>query len=237
MQLNLGWKLSLVCKGLASVSLLDSYNGERYPVAKEMLQRTTNTIDGLLGDSKKAELTPIHLSTIYKQLSVNYRCSSIVVDQQARQPVHTEAYLPDDDKELRAGDRAPDAPKLVPLRFNELDGSAVTSLFDLIHPVHHTLLLFDPKAEQIKAVNDVVAPMPQDFLRVFVVLSSDEVPQASSINIGGATVLVDTEGHARAAYHPVREGFTTCVIRPDGVIGAILMDREGLQKYFKTILV
>ena len=236
--MNLGWKLSLVCKGLANESLLDSYNGERYPVAKEMLQRTTKTIDGLLGDSKKEELTPIHLSTVYKQLSVNYRCSSIVVDQQADRPKHTEAYLPDDDKELRAGDRAPDAPNLIPLRSNGLVNSEATSLFDLFHPNHHTLLLYDPKADKIKAVSDIIMSMPKDFLHTFVILPPDNVPQASSPSIGipGVSVLVDTQGHAHSAYHPVHEGLNMFVIRPDGVIGAILKDEEGLKKYFKTIL-
>ena len=206
-------------------------------MAKEMLQRTTNTLDGLLSATKKEELTPIQMSTIFKQLSVNYRCSSIVVDQQAHRPKHTEAYLPDDDKELRAGDRAPDAPNLVPLLSNKLDDSAATSLFDLIHSNHHTLLLFDPKAEQVKAVRDIAASLPQDFLRVSVILSSDSVPQASSIGISEVTVLVDTQGHAHSAYHPVSEGFTMFVIRPDGVIGAVLKDEEGLQRYFKAILV
>lgn len=38
---NLGWKLALVCRGLAAPALLDTYDAERRPVARAVLRTTT----------------------------------------------------------------------------------------------------------------------------------------------------------------------------------------------------
>jgi 2,4-dichlorophenol 6-monooxygenase len=42
---NLAWKLSLVLKGQAGVGLLDSYNAERAPVAKQIVTRANKSIE------------------------------------------------------------------------------------------------------------------------------------------------------------------------------------------------
>ena len=42
---NLAWKLSLVLKGQADVGLLDSYNAERAPVAKQIVTRANRSIE------------------------------------------------------------------------------------------------------------------------------------------------------------------------------------------------
>lgn len=44
-QINLGWKLALVEKGLATPTLLVSYGAERIPVLKEMLVLTTKLLE------------------------------------------------------------------------------------------------------------------------------------------------------------------------------------------------
>lgn len=38
---NLGWKIGLVSKGLASEALLETYNGERFPIGKKLVQATS----------------------------------------------------------------------------------------------------------------------------------------------------------------------------------------------------
>ncbi|KAI0090685.1 monooxygenase [Irpex rosettiformis] len=234
---NLGWKLSLVHKGLASPSLLDTYNEERHPVAKEMLIRTTNALDQMNG-KHNTDKTPITQGTLLKQLSINYRWSSAVVDQQPRGP-HTELlapYLPQGNKELRAGDRAPNAPNLVPLRSGTPDNSTSTSLFDLFHATHHTLLLFDPSAEQIKALDSVTTSLSQELLHRVFILSPKNAPDCPSSSLE-ATVLIDVDDHAHSAYLPSRQGFPLFVVRPDGVIGAILKDVDGLQQYLGRVFV
>lgn len=41
---NLGWKLALVCKGLAGDGLLDSYDAERQPVGRQVVDRAMNSV-------------------------------------------------------------------------------------------------------------------------------------------------------------------------------------------------
>ncbi|KAJ3502989.1 hypothetical protein NLJ89_g8635 [Agrocybe chaxingu] len=75
---NLGWKLSLVTKGLSPASLLDTYNDERLPVVAEMLNITT----GILNATRAAPTGDAWKRTgALMQLGVNYRWSSIVVDE------------------------------------------------------------------------------------------------------------------------------------------------------------
>ncbi|KAI0821141.1 monooxygenase [Irpex lacteus] len=234
---NLGWKLSLVHKGLASPPLLDTYHEERHPVAKDMLARTTSTLDELIDMGAKKDMSPVTQGILFKQLKVNYRWSSIVVDQQPRDVGSDQmaAYLPQEDTELRAGDRAPDAPGLVPLQSGTLDRNAATSLFDIFCPTYHTLLLFEPAEGLVGGVEHALASLPQELFRKVLILSPGTTLSTSHNDGSGFTVLVDTDGHASAAYHPTRRGFSLIVVRPDGAIGAILKDVEGLQRYLGGI--
>jgi 2,4-dichlorophenol 6-monooxygenase len=42
---NLAWKLAYTIKGIANTSLLDSYNAERNPIAKQIVERANKSID------------------------------------------------------------------------------------------------------------------------------------------------------------------------------------------------
>jgi 2-polyprenyl-6-methoxyphenol hydroxylase-like FAD-dependent oxidoreductase len=53
---NLGWKLALVVKGKADPSLLDSYEGERMPVARRLLETTDRAFRLVVSDSSLAGL-------------------------------------------------------------------------------------------------------------------------------------------------------------------------------------
>ncbi|CAA7261872.1 unnamed protein product [Cyclocybe aegerita] len=96
---NLGWKLALVLKGLAPPSLLDTYNDERHPVVAEMLNITTGMLNKMVVASADVGWRRTgHIN----QLGVNYRWSSIVVDEakgkvnggkQASSTYNVEAYL------------------------------------------------------------------------------------------------------------------------------------------------
>ena len=141
-------------KGLAHQGLLNSYNIERLPVVKDMLMRTTDLFKETM--AKTADTSPVVQSGLFRQLGVNYRWSPIVVDEQPGDTSSDQelaAYLPEDKSVLRAGDRASDAPQLVPY------GAAVTaptSLFEFFKPTRHAILLFNPSAEQ---VHDVVTSL------------------------------------------------------------------------------
>ncbi|MFI6039871.1 FAD-dependent oxidoreductase [Streptomyces sp. NPDC051315] len=82
---NLGWKLGAVLSGSAPVSLLDTYEEERRPIAAGMLDLSTSVHRG---ETRRGEAT--------RQLGLGYRESSLTEETRA-------APGP-----VRAGDRAPD---------------------------------------------------------------------------------------------------------------------------------
>jgi hypothetical protein len=111
---NLGWKLGAVLNG-AKVSLLDTYEEERLPVAASLLGISSRLHQQTLNDRQWQRGEEV------LQLGVNYRGSSL-----SRQN-----YPPS--TPLQAGDRAPDAPLL------DHDGNRVR-LFDIFRGPRFTLL-------------------------------------------------------------------------------------------------
>src|SRR6201999_3670327 len=115
---NLGWKLAAVAQG-AGPGLLDSYEAERRPVAASVLALSNARLAQTL---KQTEMpTRRDASTI--QLGVNYRGTALARDDR------------DETATLRAGDRAPDATRLM-----TTDGEH--RLFDLTRGGSFTLLSF-----------------------------------------------------------------------------------------------
>lgn len=116
---NLGWKLAHTLQG-APEALLDSYEAERRPIARSMLD--------LVGDlaGKAAEAQSRGRAT--QQLDLNYRGSSLA-------PGWSDAS-----GALQAGDRAPDA------RYHGADGTECR-LFEAFQGPHFTLLLFGEAPE------------------------------------------------------------------------------------------
>jgi len=139
---NLGWKLALVARGLAGVSLLDSYEAERMPFARSilngtdrafLLQATTDTAAQRL----KIFFTPLLFRTasmlppvrkrafwFVSQLWTSYRDSPAV----ARSGPAGEG--------AQAGERAP-------YGFLATGGDAGRSIFEEIRGLDHDLLLFE----------------------------------------------------------------------------------------------
>ncbi|MFC4618890.1 FAD-dependent oxidoreductase [Camelliibacillus cellulosilyticus] len=120
---NLGWKLAAVAKG-ASMSLLDSYNSERRPVAAGVLALSNTRLKQTI----EQKGIPTRRDSNTMQLSVGYRGSSLARDDR------------DETALLRAGDRAPDASKLT-----TVEGEC--RLFDLMRGEHFTLLSFGAAPE------------------------------------------------------------------------------------------
>ncbi|KDQ08402.1 hypothetical protein BOTBODRAFT_37975 [Botryobasidium botryosum FD-172 SS1] len=241
---NLGWKLALVHKEIAHPSLLSTYSKERMPVVAEMLNLTTELYTAVYGRegsaraalSEKSDTQAWERGEKLNGLGVNCRWSPIVVDERT---VRTEgevieAYgvrggIP------RAGDRAPEAPGLIDIANHE---APTTSLFKLFGPNHHTALVFSAGnadfeskiSDELNSYN-VTAPLVVPVL---------VLPKGSQPSHAGAPykVVEDKEGHARAGYYIKSDDDAWVVIvRPDGVIGAIVKGSEGIEKYFSAIFV
>ena len=111
---NLGWKLDAVLNG-AKVSLLDTYEEERLPIAASLLGISTRLHQQTMKDREYQRGEEV------LQLGLNYRGSSL---SRQEDPPSTP---------LQAGDRAPDAP------MHDHDGNLVR-LFDIFRGPRFTLL-------------------------------------------------------------------------------------------------
>ncbi|NYJ75595.1 FAD-dependent oxidoreductase [Allobranchiibius huperziae] len=173
---NLGWKLAAVVQG-APNALIDSYEAERRPIAELVLglsnARLAQTVQGGMATRRDA-------STL--QLDLNYRGSTLALDDR------------DDNADLRAGDRAPDATGL-----RTQDGEY--RLFDLTRGGRFTLLAFGgmPPIDHHPGV---------DIQTLRVAVEAREPDQ-----------IVDTHGSLHAAYGA--NDLTLALIRPDGYLAAL----------------
>ncbi|MBI2810081.1 MAG: FAD-dependent monooxygenase [Candidatus Melainabacteria bacterium] len=141
---NLAWKIALVHQGLSRDDLLDSYEAERYPVAKSVLRTTTfmtflmtsRLLQGLL-----SSLFSLFLGSKFFQRRFTRTMSELYISY-PKSPILTEPKDPNW-QGPRPGERAPDAILSTNKRLYE----------HFFHP-QHTLLCFGdcgPLVSQIKA--------------------------------------------------------------------------------------
>ncbi|KZT05390.1 monooxygenase [Laetiporus sulphureus 93-53] len=209
--INLGWKLSLVEKGIASRSLLSTYNEERLPVIKDMLKRTTAILGRIMATKIGDDISAWKREGFLKQLGVNYRWSSIVVGERTPCTAEEKAELIDNayggGEGIRAGDRAPAAPGLL-----------------IVH-----------ERENIGSVLKATKLYPEGLVRSVIVLPQT-APECADVQ-SADLLLSDGSGHAYESYavSPTSGGMTIVIVRPDGVIGGIVLGVDGLTKYFRNV--
>ncbi|KLO15429.1 hypothetical protein SCHPADRAFT_849655 [Schizopora paradoxa] len=259
---NLGWKLALVVKGEASTKLLDSYELERLPVVSEMVKISTG-LHNALRDSvgrpvaaekanreKKEENTQAEVwfrGRRLHQLEVNYRWSPIVLDQRFADTEAAKQSNPygAEGHEARAGDRAPDAPKLLVVaspveRHGMASVGENTRLFDVFNPGKHTVLVF--VSEKNFAETSVILKALDEFKNIVhvVFVFPNQIPSEQILRqqkiVSAGLVLKDTEGHAHDGYGVKDDCSSVVIVRPDGVIGAFVQDENGIAKYFSLML-
>lgn len=256
---NLAWKLALVHKNIAPYSLLNSYSEERLSVIAEMIDQASKMpADPFRGmesrDFLKSSLFP---------LGINYRWSSLLFDERRKDARETaaedEEYYHDydfdghghdgDEEEvldayglqadgmLRAGDRAPDAPRLIDMRDTRRTAARTKTwhLFDVFGPTHHTVLIFAEATRRWAQVLKSLSSYPRGTVSpVLIVRRGQVVPAADAAH--AKYVLEDNGGYAHETY--VLDGrYGVVVVRPDGVIGAIAKGADGMKWYLHGILV
>ncbi|EMD33646.1 hypothetical protein CERSUDRAFT_117754 [Gelatoporia subvermispora B] len=231
---NLGWKLALVEKGLATPALLASYNEERLPVIAAMLKKSgellTKTFKAKAGDT-----TPWQRGGALMQLGVNYRWSSIVVDEWAgaedvpEKPV--DAYGGAGAEGIvRGGDRAPDAPGLQKIKGPDALGD-VTSLFSIFSAAYHTVLVLTSSAEEASTVLAGLKQYPADIIRSVVIAPAGSPAPAVDADI----VLEDRDGHAYAGYGIEQGQLAVVIVRPDDYVGGLVRGEQGVESYFARV--
>ncbi|KAJ4479299.1 FAD binding domain-containing protein [Lentinula aciculospora] len=239
---NLGWKLALVLKGVSPSSLLATYTEERLPVIAAMLDKSTLLLNRSLAPSP-VQGHNWERGKEFKQLGVNYRGSSTLVDETialTQDLTPTDSYSLASDGVIHAGDRAPQAPSLETLHSNRNHSPALTSLFDIFGPDHHTLLVFGSSKFNGEAIASELSAYPQNLFKTVLILPtvgtseselSDLVTQTSGVDL----LLRDRDGYAHKYYPALPGPSTLVVVRPDGVVGAIVGGVEGLHQYLKGV--
>lgn len=172
--------------------------------------------------------------TEFDMLGINYRGSSIVLDERTTSEAATpyDAYGMSEGKTfLQAGDRAPDAPGLF-----DVQQKTILRLFDIFSATHHTIIVFGKTAlTHVSAIADALKQKkyPADIFRIVVALSNDS--EAEIPNVDGMMIVKDAEKHAHTAYLIPNQESGIFVVRPDGVLGAIVDSAQGLERYMKLV--
>jgi hypothetical protein len=207
-----------------------------------MLHKSTGLLDRTVGDTSiTGDTSRWDRGGALFMFGINYRWSSIVVDQQDEDNDETTTAKPPKDpygthtRGLKAGDRAPDASELKDISRGKM--SLFNGVFDFSC---HTVLVFsaatDP--ERYDALLTQLARYPRGLVRFAAVLPAGAGISGQKIaRLGtGIMVLEDTKGHAHAGYHGRFEGGCDIVaVRPDGIIGAVVRRPEALEQYFAQI--
>ncbi|KAI6108284.1 FAD binding domain-containing protein [Pisolithus sp. B1] len=195
-------------------------------------------------------------------LGVNYRTSPIVVDEFVPAPtlgvaVVNSAYEDTQEGVLRAGDRAPDAPGLAPVVLPNCASATIpsgpqtnavagnTRMFDIFGSTHHIVIIFAPTLA-VPVVRSVLTTLDQslrkELVRRVVVLpgstcAPDSRPEMSleEDQTIDAEVLIDDAGHAYRGYVVESQEVKVVVVRPDGVVGAVVHGVTGLEQYFEGV--
>ncbi|THH18854.1 hypothetical protein EW146_g2205 [Bondarzewia mesenterica] len=234
-QFNLAWKLALVEKHLAPRELLSTYTQERLPVVAEVLNLTTVLLQKTM-TAGKGDNSPWKRDETLGQLGINYRWSPIVVDKRAAalsQPsksVSMSPYGVQDMEAICAGDRAPDAPELL-----DVEKNGTTSLFRIFGPSYHTILCFSATPVPLSKLTPLLKQYPPGLMRLFSVVQLGADPSTFVNSENG--VLYDTKGHAYRNYSVTMDVPTLVVVRPDGMIGAIVTEEHGLMTYLEKVFV
>lgn len=198
---NLGWKLALAVRGIAAPGLLDSYDAERRPAGKAIVDRAVALAftDEMDMEDEKAQFL------LEMQMTMNYSASALVGEDPGADAV-LGGPAP--------GERAPDVHGLTrfgvghPLR-----------LFDVTHGTRSTLLLYADdtvseddlvEAQQLAAA---VGHLSSGEVDAYLITSTDaQIPAQLDV-----PVLRDSAGNFRTTYDG--QGLTAYLIRPDGHVG------------------
>ena len=168
------------------------------------------------------------------QLGVNYRGSSIIGEDDIRDTtttVQVSGYNRDSETAACPGDRAPQIPSLI----NAKGEHNPETLFDILSPSHHTVLVFAKKYEEISALSlsRVINRLPENTVRSVLILQSE-----SNVNKFSAVydkVFIDSGGQAHSVYGLPSDQSYFVIVRPDGVVGARVHEVDGVERYFQKI--
>ena len=177
-------------------------------------------------------MSVIMQNTDISQLGVSYRGSSIIGEDNIRDTTpKISGYNKDGATAACPGDRAPEVPSLI----SAIGEHKHTTLFGILSPSHHSVLVFTGKYEESSALalSTVINRLPANTVHSVLIL-----PSESNVNDLGKVydeVFVDSGDYAYAGYGLPSGQSYFVVVRPDGVVGARVNEIAGVERYFQKI--
>jgi len=214
---NLGWKLAYVLNGIGDTDvLLDSYEAERRPVARDVVDAAAQKLHIAFNSGSKAKTVIKNLAVsifgnlpaVQKKLQVELSETEIVYREG---PLVALGAPPRKPKRTDVGARARDA------AFVDTASGAERRLWPLLSELHHSLLLFEDADHSIAV--DEIAEGTGDRLRI--------------VRLDGRS---DPTHAARDRFRFDGPGWV--LVRPDQVVAARgkAGDLSGLNRYLDRVL-
>ncbi|WP_370615681.1 FAD-dependent oxidoreductase [Mumia qirimensis] len=218
---NLGWKLGLVCRGVARPGLLETYDAERLPIGRYVVE-TTGRVFRIATSSNplvrflRPRVAPLVLPVLARlpalrragfravsELDVHYRGGPLAGESTGRRA-----------RGARPGDRLPDGRVLV-------DGTPA-ALHRCLSATAFTLLLYGPVGRWPQATVDAIATRWGAALRTRRVSLSDPAVDRGTVRRLG----IPADQSAQLLVRP--DGYVAH--RTDGV------DLGGIDRYLESVL-
>ena len=214
---NLGWKLAHVCRGEAGEVLIDSYDAERRPVARHIVETgaAADAAQARLDQRERANRNARLVATFSDPDAVQLELASgAEVDRHYdRSPVVSGVPQP--------GLAGPSAGRLLPLTAPvRLPDGSTAALHDVARRLGHTLFVLggpDTSVAEVAAVLDRLESVrDSEFVDAAYGFAASDGPESADPRIG--TMTTETADQLGV------DGVTVLVVRPDRYIG---MRRDG----------
>jgi hypothetical protein len=197
---NLAWKVALVAHGEAAPALLESYEAERMPVARSVINLTDRMTRAATAHAPGLQqlrdlLVPLLTGIPFLKEAMAERMAEVSIDYRSSRWVENHGLGP-----VHAGDRAPDA------ILYDRAARAERRIFDLLKTPGFVLLVFDGY-RGVQSEPGMLRGLPG---RVFRVTRPGQAMEPGT--------LEDRDCHARTAYGSGEKGILV-LIRPDGYVG------------------
>lgn len=220
---NLAWKLALVINGKAKSSLLESYQIERYPIVKEIVDQNEHFTKLALFDEnfltklKKLSQALSNGSTIEFENKFGNQLTQLDI-QYKNSPIINYAHKPNF---LQPGQRAPD---------QHIGQSTLYRYFSM---TQHTLLLFtgqNPSNKNLETISHLQKSIQNQYpelIKSYIVYNN---------HINESNTIVDTNWVIHESYQVNKPAIY--IIRPDTYISYYSDDLniELIEKYVRTYL-
>lgn len=202
---NLGWKLAMVCKGLSTEEILKTYEVERKPIAKKVLEGTDLLQNVIMAHGKD-------LSDRMEVASAENWLEKTVLRMSGQAFTHGDQDCDDiigNDVVVANGDKAPDILIGSPLKIEKLTACAA---------LYYILVIFDEADMQI-ALN-----LQDKYCKILTVVQAAPADSESTVN-GEDPIPLPSNAVLKAQYGSC----AAALVRPDRYLEFIIRESADIE--------